>query len=65
MKKIFGSEVHDTALVFIISVIVLCVIGVLLFGDAPNEIFSDAIMAIAAVFTLIYWTTTYSKYFKK
>ena len=59
--KIFGSEVHDTALVFVACVIVECAVGGMVYGATPDGTFSKLVMYFAAIFTLLYWMAAYSK----
>ncbi len=57
--KMFGSEIHDTALAFIASVVIQCAIGGAIFG-VPDAYFSRLIVYFALVTTFFYWMITYS-----
>jgi len=68
--KIFNSEVHDTALVFICLNIFLCSVYsfITMELELPAIGRKDVLMIVwfAVVFTLIYWLANYSSnHFKK
>jgi len=64
--KIFGSEVHDTALVFIGAVILQCFVGGVVMGSQPSQSFSKLIVFIASIAAFVYWFFTYYPlHFKK
>lgn len=56
--RIFGSEVHDTAFVFIMAVMLQCLVGGAM-GSTPSESFSKFIVFISAGVAFIYWFITY------
>lgn len=57
--KIFRSEIHDTAFVFIGSVVVMCVMATVLTGAGPGKNDSNIMIGIASIVTLIYWSIVY------
>lgn len=71
LMKIFNSEVHDTALVFICLNIFQCSVYAFITGELelPSAIGRKEALVIvwfAVVFTLIYWLANYSSnHFKK
>ena len=63
--RIFNSEVHDTAIVFICLNILECSVYSFIIGEIGRK---EALMIVwfAVVFTLIYWLANYSSnHFKK
>jgi len=63
--KIFNSEVHDTALVFICLNIIECSVYSFIAGDIGRK---EALIIVwfAVVFSFIYWLANYaSNHFKK
>jgi len=63
--KIFNSEIHDTAIVFICLNILECSAYSFIIGEIGRE-GTLVIVWFAVVFTLIYWLANYSSnHFKK
>jgi len=56
--KLFGNEVHDTALVFIAIVVLQCLVGGAM-GSSPSQTYSKLIVIISALIAFIYWAITY------
>ena len=57
--RIFGSEVHDTAFVFIMTVSLQCLVGSLVYGH-PDVTISRVIVVVAAVMAATYWYLVYN-----
>jgi hypothetical protein len=58
--KIFNSEIHDTALVFICLNILECSVYSFITGEQIGRKETLVIVWFAVVFTLMYWLTNYA-----
>lgn len=64
--KIFNSEIHDTALVFICLNILECSVYYFITGEQIGRKETLVIVWFAVVFTLMYWLANYANdHFKK
>jgi heme/copper-type cytochrome/quinol oxidase subunit 2 len=60
--KIFNSEVHDTAIVFICLNVLGCLIYSFIVGQEIGRHETLVIVWFAVVFSVMYWLANYSAY---